>query len=537
MRKILIVLLILLIVLSIAISCDSSSKENTLLRDLIDSAEAEKQKEIQSASTPSETSVLQKDDEYALKDKDLSQEISGGQDHQAGLIVFSSRQDKDANRQIFAMEPDDSRLFNISNSSFDESRPQLSPDGNKIVFRAGTGNGRGQIYIMDIDGSNRINLSNNEYDESDAAFSPDGSKIVFLSSPGEKGQLYIMDIDGSNRINLSNNEYDESDAAFSPDGSKILFKTSQSGNNQIYVMDIYGGSRINLSKNQYSESQPLWSPDGSDILFKSISQGNSQVYVMKADGSKRNNISNNDYFETGARWSPDGKDILFESKKTGTYDQVYVMRADGSGRSAISEGSRYEFIPEWSPDGEKILFYSMDEKQKSLQIHITDNRGSDRKILSKNEMTTTMEKLQSHFLINYLGMDLDNIEKSYGIPEDTGYWSGSAYYSYIDSESTVFFYDEFGYSGYPDKVWTLMYSGFEDILGARVGMTFTEIKEILGSPFAEEYSELDEDYILSYVFEDALNIDIAGQRNYSIIFYFYAPTPEGKTSYLTIFAK
>jgi TolB protein len=493
MRKIFIILLILLIVLSVAISCDSSSSENTPLRDIIDSTEAGKQKEVQSASTPSDTSVLQKDDEYALKDKDLSQKISGEQNNQTGLIVFSSRQDKDANRQIFAMKPDDSRLSNISNSSFDESRPQLSPDGNKIVFRAGTGNGRNQIYTMDID--------------------------------------------GSNRINLSNNEYDESDAAFSPDGSKILFKTSQSGNNQVYVMDIYGGSRINLSKNQYSESQPLWSPDGGDILFKSVSQGNSQLYIMKADGSKRNNISNNDYFETGARWSPDGKDILFESKKTGAYDQVYVMRSDGSGRSAISEANRYEFIPDWSPDGEKILFYSMDEKQKSLQIHITDNRGGDRKILSNNEMTTTLEKLQSHFLINYLGMDLDEIEKSYGIPEDTGYWSGSAYYSYIDSKSIVFFYDEFGYSGYPGKVWTLMYSGAQDILGARVGMTFTEIKEILGSPFAEEYSELDEDYILSYVFEDALNINIAGQRNYSIIFYFYAPTPEGKTSYLSIFAK
>jgi len=249
MRKIFILLLILLIVLSVAISCDSSSSENTPLRDIIDSTEAGKQKEVQSASTPSDTSVLQKDDEYALKDKDLSQKISGEQNNQTGLIVFSSRQDKDANRQIFAMKPDDSRLSNISNSSFDESRPQLSPDGNKIVFRAGTGNGRGQIYIMDID--------------------------------------------GSNRINLSNNEYDESDAAFSPDGSKILFKTSQSGNNQVYVMDIYGGSRINLSKNQYSESQPLWSPDGGDILFKSVSQGNSQLYIMKADGSKRNNISNN----------------------------------------------------------------------------------------------------------------------------------------------------------------------------------------------------------------------------------------------------
>ncbi len=54
--------------------------------------------------------------------------------------------------------------------------------------------GRSQIYKMQMDGSHSVNLSNSQFNDTEPDVSPDGRRIVFVRD----GSLYVMDIDGRN---------------------------------------------------------------------------------------------------------------------------------------------------------------------------------------------------------------------------------------------------------------------------------------------------------------------------------------------------
>ena len=55
------------------------------------------------------------------------------------------------------MNPDGSKLRNLTKNQNEDYFHSWSPDGNKILF-VSTRDGNGEIYVMNADGSNQRNL-------------------------------------------------------------------------------------------------------------------------------------------------------------------------------------------------------------------------------------------------------------------------------------------------------------------------------------------------------------------------------------------
>src|SRR5579864_3851035 len=95
----------------------------------------------------------------------------------------------------------------------------------KIVFMSNRNGGSYEIFSMDSDGTNQTNLTNNTtVNDSDPEWSPDGTKIVFDSNRVGNQQIFVMNADGSGVTRLTNNSSFEENPDWSPDGSKILFE-------------------------------------------------------------------------------------------------------------------------------------------------------------------------------------------------------------------------------------------------------------------------------------------------------------------------
>ena len=62
----------------------------------------------------------------------------------------------------------------------DDSYPDLSPDGTKIMFVRGYDS----IFMMNIDGTNPVHISTPSKTTRFPKLSPDGSKIVFINQNG-----------------------------------------------------------------------------------------------------------------------------------------------------------------------------------------------------------------------------------------------------------------------------------------------------------------------------------------------------------------
>ncbi len=102
-------------------------------------------------------------------------------------------------------------------------------------------------------------------------------------------------------------------------------------------------------------------------------------------------------------------------------------------------------------------------------------------------------------VLNYLGWTKNEIELKNGKPDEVSphYLGGDEYY--YDKIKTTFVF-----SGEEGVVNNFFLHPEAKILGIEVGMTFNEIKEVLGEPKEEGFSEYDGEYIMIYIFGDVV---------------------------------
>ena len=110
-----------------------------------------------------------------------------------GRILFHS---KPENSQICIANSDGGDIIKLTNNTFEDRAPKISPDGNHIAFISDR-DGNQEVYVMNIDGSDQKRLTNNSIPEWDVCWSPDSSQILFASDTGEFLDLYIINKDGS----------------------------------------------------------------------------------------------------------------------------------------------------------------------------------------------------------------------------------------------------------------------------------------------------------------------------------------------------
>jgi Tol biopolymer transport system component len=147
---------------------------------------------------------------------------------------------------------DDGSIETITRTGIN-SRPEMSPDGNKILTICEGKDAVGfQVCIMERDGGNRQRLTDVPGDH-DAWLSPDGMHILYQHTEakpfGEPVRgLYIMDLDGGNVLQLLDGPLGF--LTFGADGSDIVF-CRFAGNDDvcegIYVIDTQGGNLRKLT--------------------------------------------------------------------------------------------------------------------------------------------------------------------------------------------------------------------------------------------------------------------------------------------------
>jgi Tol biopolymer transport system component len=139
--------------------------------------------------------------------------------------------------------------------------PQLSPDGNSILYIHRPSNGKFRIYKVNTHGpvlSNDLS-QNDDMDYLDPHWSPDGRMIVFCSpsrgkdlpddnkkepnvkyhdAEGEHSFLWLMSADGQHVIRLTRNESYDSNPVFDRNGRTIYFRSNRGGYWNIWKLDL-----------------------------------------------------------------------------------------------------------------------------------------------------------------------------------------------------------------------------------------------------------------------------------------------------------
>lgn len=315
-------------------------------------------------------------------------------------IIFQSVRDADhasedyqANHQkyfeLYVMNEDGSDVQPITDNLCWENQPDVSPDGQKILFglhefrdAAGVVEGTDpgwEIAVVDIDGTDLTKLTNNDYMEFMPDWNHDGTKIVYMSDANQRSaqdianglapqyHIFIMDADGGNVTQLTLGDTTGEvygDPSFSLDESnKIVYIHAEgSSGGDLYTMDADGGNQeliLECDDELLEINDPTFSHDGSKIIFGAMVREDQYgnpifcLFTVNTSGGELTRITEDDgEGDILAQYSPDGSKICYMTwawNGPGVGDfGVRVANADGTNEQTISS-FQWEQAPAWVP--------------------------------------------------------------------------------------------------------------------------------------------------------------------------------------------
>jgi Tol biopolymer transport system component len=219
-------------------------------------------------------------------------------------VAFEADPNGDGNLEVFVMDADGTNLLQLTDSAGRDYWPDWFPDGQRIAFTSER-NGAPNIYVMNADGSDQVALT----DDPDVAnmqpdVSPNGQHILFQrESFVEPPTIWVMNADGSDRHALTaQGLHADTDPQWSPNGRTIVFSSNREGTFEIYVMEADGADPVQLTASPGADITPTFSPDGQHIAWSKIRGIQGDIWLMNRDGSGQVNITNSPQFEGFPDW-------------------------------------------------------------------------------------------------------------------------------------------------------------------------------------------------------------------------------------------
>jgi Tol biopolymer transport system component len=150
----------------------------------------------------------------------------------------------------FLVPPRESRIDRYYYSTHDHAiNPSWSPDGSRVWFvsNAEIPWGTGRICSVGVADGAIACLDRHQLETSWAArpeVGPDGRRILFSNyHGGQWHQLWLTTTDDAAPLPLAYGEFDRRNARWSPDGARIAYVSNESGNTTLWVQEFFGGAR------------------------------------------------------------------------------------------------------------------------------------------------------------------------------------------------------------------------------------------------------------------------------------------------------
>ena len=186
--------------------------------------------------------------------------------------------------------------------------PRLSPDGQRLVFRAA-----GYLWDQPVKGGRASRVTAGTWVERDPAFSRDGRLLAFVRSAFGRYGLVVHDFEsGATRVIDSGVPFGP--PAWSPNGRTLVFSNGQ----RVVGLNLETGAKKTLTTTSGWHPRPHFSGDGRSLFFSANERGTGALYELtltpeheRSAGVRPRSLTELDRHLSGGLVSPDGRWIAF----------------------------------------------------------------------------------------------------------------------------------------------------------------------------------------------------------------------------------
>jgi hypothetical protein len=140
--------------------------------------------------------------------------------------------------------------------------PSWSPDAKRVFYvgNAEVAWGSGDIWSISTGAPaerRRVLVEETTW-AARPELSPDGRRLLYSSYQGRQWhQLWLTTPEGRSPLPLTFGEFDRRNARWSPDGTRILYISNESGATSLWVQDVVGGARQEVVARQRQYQRPM----------------------------------------------------------------------------------------------------------------------------------------------------------------------------------------------------------------------------------------------------------------------------------------
>jgi TolB protein len=180
----------------------------------------------------------------------------------AHFLLHVANVNADQLTEIKCLTPDrKSAVKRYYYSAFDHAiNPMWSKDGKEIYFISNNeiAHGTGDLVKLHIESGNRVLIHHEETAwRTKPDLSPDGTRLVYSSYLGRNWhQLWMLPAKGGYPMPLTYGEYDNLFPRWSHDGEKIAFISNRDGDTSLWMVNAFDGGQKQIVANSFHYLQP-----------------------------------------------------------------------------------------------------------------------------------------------------------------------------------------------------------------------------------------------------------------------------------------
>ena len=231
-------------------------------------------------------------------------------------------------------------------------------------------------------------------------YSPDGQRIVFRSDRGGSDEIWVSTRTGQELRQLTNFRGPLTGTPrWSPDGLWVAFDSRPEGNSDIYVVSELGGPPRRMTADAADDVVPSYSRDGRWLYFASNRTGNWQVW--KVDPRLSAGTA-----PQATQVTRDGGFAAFESSDGGTLYYckgrdsagLWKVPTDGGAETPVLADYKPGYWGHWGPATDGIYYIEPDPAQPKSAV-LCFLRFADRRTLTAAKISRQLAVADSTFSV------------------------------------------------------------------------------------------------------------------------------------------